>query len=680
MSARSIRRSHERRLRRSRLLTATGAAIGGSALFASTAQAINFPVSNTNNAGVGSLRAAVLAANGSAGADTISFNAGVSGEITLTTGEIPITDDLTITGPGAGVLSVSGDANNNNVRDFATSNVALGDDRIFRITDPSAPGAPTQRVTITGLTLKEGVADFFSGGSPQHRDGGAIYAEQTYLNLSGVTLTDNVATLDGGAVFVEPEGTAGPEVGGLTVSDSQFLANRTFNVGGAISVRTNRYNDEESRTRIANTQITNNRAGGTDFGAFGYSSFPRGGGVHAKYQADLENVTISANTALTNSGGNIDGRGGGAYLGGGGILENSTVSGNTAGRGGGGLVSQSLRIRSTAITGNTAAANGGGVIAIIDESKYGPSGPTRLDNSTVSGNSATGTGAYEGYAGGILAYGNGASETLVTRNSTIAGNSAARIGGGVVAYNDGEPGEPTVSLRSTIVGDNAAPVGADATSLLEGSMSPATEEPGGIAAGFSLVESPAAGLGLIGDPGPSNLIGVDPQLAPLANNGGPTETHAPALTSPAVDAGTANGFTTDQRGQSRTLDAAATNNPLSDGTDMGALELADPAASGDDPDTAFKKKPKKKLKLKDRKQTAKVKVKFTGTDNSPPAGPLTFECKVDKANFDDCKSPLKLQLDKGKHTVEVRAIDADGQVDASPAKAKIKVKKAKPKK
>ena len=75
-----------------------------------------------------------------------------------------------------------------------------------------------------------------------------------------------------------------------------------------------------------------------------------------------------------------------------------------------------------------------------------------------------------------------------------------------------------------------------------------------------------------------------------------------------------------------------------------------------------------------------MKVKFSGTDNAAPPGPLTFECKVDKGAFDDCKSPLKLRLAKGKHTVEVRAIDADGNVDATPATAKIKVKKQKAKK
>src|SRR5438067_1633124 len=60
-------------------------------------------VLNLGDGGPGSLRAAVAAANPG---DTIDF--AVSGTLTLTTGEIAVTKDLTITGPGAGVLSISG--------------------------------------------------------------------------------------------------------------------------------------------------------------------------------------------------------------------------------------------------------------------------------------------------------------------------------------------------------------------------------------------------------------------------------------------------------------------------------------------------------------------------------------------------------------------------------------------
>src|SRR5262249_35839061 len=67
-----------------------------------------FTVSNLNDAGPGSLRQAVLAANASPGADVIAFSPAVRGTLTLTSGELAVSDDLTISGPGAGRLTVSG--------------------------------------------------------------------------------------------------------------------------------------------------------------------------------------------------------------------------------------------------------------------------------------------------------------------------------------------------------------------------------------------------------------------------------------------------------------------------------------------------------------------------------------------------------------------------------------------
>ena len=64
-----------------------------------------FVVTNLNDSGPGSLRQAILSANAnSPAADTINFQAGLTGTITLTSGELAITDSVTINGPG---LSVS---------------------------------------------------------------------------------------------------------------------------------------------------------------------------------------------------------------------------------------------------------------------------------------------------------------------------------------------------------------------------------------------------------------------------------------------------------------------------------------------------------------------------------------------------------------------------------------------
>ena len=56
----------------------------------------------------------------------------------------------------------------------------------------------------------------------------------------------------------------------------------------------------------------------------------------------------------------------------------------------------------------------------------------------------------------------------------------------------------------------------------------------------------------------------------------------------------------------------------------------------------------------------------------------TFECRVDSKPFAPCVSPLKLKrLKRGKRTFQVRAIDAAGNVDATPAEKRFKVPKKK---
>ena len=125
MSQRSIRRAQQRRLaaeerraalRRRRALLATGAALGVAALGAPAGQAATFEVTTNADSSVGScgavcsLRDAIEAANANSEADTITFASGVTGTITLAGSQLSIDSpyDLTIAGPGAGALAVSG--------------------------------------------------------------------------------------------------------------------------------------------------------------------------------------------------------------------------------------------------------------------------------------------------------------------------------------------------------------------------------------------------------------------------------------------------------------------------------------------------------------------------------------------------------------------------------------------
>jgi hypothetical protein len=93
-----------------------------------------FHVTTLADAGPGSLRAAVAQANAHPGADTIDFQPGLAGTIALTGGQLDLTDDVKITGPGADKLAVSG------------SNLS----RVFKV--EAGEAASISGLTIAGAT------------------------------------------------------------------------------------------------------------------------------------------------------------------------------------------------------------------------------------------------------------------------------------------------------------------------------------------------------------------------------------------------------------------------------------------------------------------------------------------------------------------------------------------------
>src|SRR6516165_7323224 len=104
-----------------------------------------FTVTNLLDTGAGSLREAVVAANANPGADSIDF--AVTGTIALTSGQLDITDSVTINGPGADALIVSGNYIS----------------RVFGIA-----GDPT--VLIAGLTVANGALN--TSATDSRRGGG----------------------------------------------------------------------------------------------------------------------------------------------------------------------------------------------------------------------------------------------------------------------------------------------------------------------------------------------------------------------------------------------------------------------------------------------------------------------------------------------------------------------------
>ncbi len=167
------------------------------------ARAATYTVTNNNASGPGSLQQAILDANANSGHDTITFGPSVSGTIVLTATLPPITDTLTISGPGAGNLAVGGG----------------GSYRVFDIAGSTA-------VTIAGLTVRDGAA--LEGGGV--RSAGALLLDATNVvsnSGGGVYLSGGATLVLGGMIEDNDTGiyVDGSSSGSLVVRDSVISGN-----------------------------------------------------------------------------------------------------------------------------------------------------------------------------------------------------------------------------------------------------------------------------------------------------------------------------------------------------------------------------------------------------------------------------------------------------------------------
>jgi hypothetical protein len=196
-------------------------------------------VSNTNDNGLGSLRQALAIANDS---DTIDAT-GVSGIITLTSGELLVDKSVTINGAGADMLAVDG-------------NMA---DRVFRTVFSG------ETVAISGFTIRNGHAGNAGGGIDNEI--GAT------LIITNCALIGNVAGLGGGTF----------SGGMLTIANTTISGNTAVNGGGA-------YNSGGGTLAITNSTVSGNSASS-------------GGGVFNIGVFAITNSTLSANSAAGFGGG-----------------------------------------------------------------------------------------------------------------------------------------------------------------------------------------------------------------------------------------------------------------------------------------------------------------------------------------------------------------------------------------
>jgi len=300
--------------------------------------------------------------------------------------------------------------------------------------------------------------------------------------------------------------------------------------------------------------------------ANGYASVPvwpfyAGGAVHNEGSLTLDEMTIVGSVSAVAPG--FGGYGGAVYSRGSLTVTNSLIYSNSATNGGGGIYvrledcsapTSTLTLVNSAVYSNTAGQDGGGIY--IGSIMCIPAARTLVvDGSTVSGNSANrGGGVYLSYASGTF------------RNTTISGNEANDDGGGVCTLADWAQ---TVDLVNCTVYDNTADdqggglfieqtfrVNVKNTILAGNSAGVAGPEVLGEIESYdyNLIQDTSGATlnGLLGH----TITGSSPLLGPLADNGGPTWTHALLPGSPAINAGSCtdiagNPIATDQRGVER---------------------------------------------------------------------------------------------------------------------------------
>lgn len=244
-------------------------AIAATASIAPTAQAATLTVTNLADSGTGSLRAAIASANATTGADTIQFQPGLTGTITLTTGELHVTDSLTLVGPGASRITV--DAN--------------GASRVFHL-DSANP--ENKSYTLSGLTVTGGS----TGAGAGNDSGGGLFFElaasssaRPPIALSNMAFAGNHAARNGGGVSVSG---ANLSVTNVAITGNQVTGGFQPAGGGLFFNR--------GQVRIERSRIVGNNA---DLSAGGiYLSSP---GVSAV----MVDTLVQDNTATLSGGGMV---------------------------------------------------------------------------------------------------------------------------------------------------------------------------------------------------------------------------------------------------------------------------------------------------------------------------------------------------------------------------------------
>lgn len=343
--------------------------------------------------GICTLRAAIQQANATVGPDAITLPAGVytltrvgTGEDEADTGDLDITDDMTIIGANAATTIVDGLTFDRVFDILPGATVTIQDVTIQNgdtasvivvivgggVTGIGAGIRNMGTLTLTDVDVKDNAADESAGGG---------IANQGSLTMSGGTISDNSARDAGGGIFNLDSGTA--TLNNVTVSD-----NTVERRGGGIAT-------------LGSLTLTDSTVSGNTANRQGAGIFSGGGTLTLTTSTIRDNVLDAPGSF-----------GGGIYNTGALTMDQSTIRDNTARKGGGGLFHSSdastATLTKSTISGNTLALQGMGGGGIYNR------GPMSLTNVTITGNQAP-----AGYGAAIR---NNAGATLQVVNSTIFNN------------------------------------------------------------------------------------------------------------------------------------------------------------------------------------------------------------------------------------------------------------------
>ncbi len=542
------------------------------------AQAATIKVNTTTDeltAGDGqcSLREAIATVNGSANGDCTAAESGAN-TIVLEAHTYPLTlAGFLIIGNPTGCLStsVSGDTDDSRdelsvagtVQDLTIEGAGPGQTVIdaCRLGDRALEVMAGASVTLRGLTISNGHAREGGGGSNPGTYGSTGGAGNPGANGGGI-LNEGTLTLINSAVTASHAGDGGNGGQGGPLGGSGGPGGDGGEGGGIYSSGT---------LTVGDSTISGNSAGNGGTGGVG--------------TAGSTANTQSGNGGSGGSGGGGGGGGGVAIEGGTATIATSTVEGNTSGAAGGAQPGQESD-PTQGFGGNGGSGGSGGNGAGIASAGVGVS--LRATNDTVEGNitgggtngqnAGTGVGGEDGQPGngGNGGYGAGLLDvhsTVQLDNLTVAENSTGKGGSGGAASqthpagafgSDGHGGgiyatlsSPT--LQNTLLDDNR-PGGDCRGTITDG--------------GHNLIYSSPSLEPFPQDPCiVTNFIKADPMLAPLADNGGPTQTMRLQPGSPAIDQVPISGAgcpATDQRGVPRPGAAAC---------DIGSYEAVPPQAT-----------------------------------------------------------------------------------------------------